>query len=234
MPMAGKQSGDSARAKLRPGVTQSHRGRLVRNLTIMGLVVSFLFMVVSNSLNPKAEELSAEEQQQAEFEAQAQVNSEPSVEAAPANPFEVLRVATLPPDFESSESYKNLIASATETASALSTYSSKGSPEKYVASVPHLDEKMKKELTASAQRMWPEVKEAGVAVTGSDSGIDPVVRAFDEEASLATVEVVVKQTVHQQSDGSSGSQTRAYLLDLVGTENSKGDTTWVVGGFEKQ
>lgn len=233
MPMAGKQSGET-RVKLRPGVTQSHRGRLVRNLAILGLVLSFLFMMVSNSLNPKPEELSAQEQQQAEFEAQTKVNSEPSVEAAPANPFEVLRVATLPPDFESSESYKNLISTATETASALSTYSSKGSPEKYVASVPHLDEKMKKELTASAKRMWPEVKGTAVTVTGSDSGIDPVVRNYDEEASLATVEVVVKQTVQRQSDGSSVSQTRAYLLDLVGTENSKGDTSWVVGGFEKQ
>ena len=107
MALAGKSSG--AKTPLRPGITQSHRGRLVRNIVISVLVVAFGFMMFSNSLNPKEEEtLSPEERQRIEFEMENNINKDPEVEAAPANPFEVRRVAALPSGFEGSTSYDNL------------------------------------------------------------------------------------------------------------------------------
>lgn len=53
MALAGKSSG--AKDALRPGITQSHRGRLVRNVIITAVIVAFGFMMFSNSLNPKEE-----------------------------------------------------------------------------------------------------------------------------------------------------------------------------------
>lgn len=230
--LVGKSSG--AKDSLRPGISQSHRGRLVRNLTILTIVAAFLFMMVSNALNPESEEaVSPEDQQVAEFEMQNNIDNAPSVDAPPANPFEVRRVASLPSGFEGSDSYNNLIAAAEGTAAQISTYSSKQTPEQYVDSVEGIDDDFKADLLGSSKSMWPEIKRANIVVKGESAGIDPIIREYNEESTLATVEVVVKQTI-SRTDGTSSSQTRAYLMNLVGVEQGDGNTTWTVGGFLKQ
>lgn len=231
MALAGKSS--SSKDSLRPGITQSHRGRLVRNVIITALIVSFGFMLFSNSLNPKEEQASPEEQQMAEFQMENNINNDPEVEAAPANPFEVRRVASLPPGFEGSVSYNNLIASAEGTAAQIATYSSNQTPEEYVASVENIDDSLRADLLKSSTESWPEVQKADISVRGEDAGIDPVIREYNEDSTLATVEVVVKQTI-AHPDGTSTTRTRAYLMNLVGVEQENGDTAWTVGGFQKQ
>lgn len=231
MALAGKSSG--AKDALRPGITQSHRGRLIRNIIITAVIIAFGFMMFSNSLNPQEEELSAEEEQAIEFEMENNINTEPKVEAAPANPFEMRRVASLPAGFEGGASYSNLISSAQGTAEQVATYSSKQTPEEYVASVEGIDDSLRSDLLTSSKAAWPEIERANISVKGADSGIDPIVREFNEESTLATVEVVVEQTI-SNSDGTSRKQTRSYLMNLVGVEQENGDITWTVGGFQKQ
>lgn len=231
MALAGKSSG--TKDALRPGITQSHRGRLIRNVIVTAVIIAFGFMLFSNSLNPQEEELSAEEEQAAEFEMENNINTDPKVEAAPANPFEMRRVASLPEGFEGGASYSNLISSAQGTAEQIATYSSKQTPEEYVASVEGIDDSLKSDLLKSSKAAWPEIERANVSVKGADSGIDPIVREFNEKSTLATVEVVVEQTI-SNSDGTSRKQTRAYLMNLVGVEQENGDITWTVGGFQKQ
>lgn len=229
--LAGKSSG--AKDSLRPGITQSHRGRVVRNLVIAGVLIAFGFMIFSNSLNPKEEKASPEEQQMAEFEMVNNIDNDPSVGVAPANPFDMQRVATLPSGFEGSTSHSELVNAAEGTAAQISTYSSKQTPETYVETVENIDDTLKGELLASSKEMWPEIEKADLSVKGESAGIDPVIRVYNEDATLAVVEVVVKQTV-SNPDGTSTTQTRAYLMNLVGTEESDGNITWVVGGFQKQ
>lgn len=233
MALAGKSSG--TKTPLRPGITQSHRGRLVRNVVVGAVLLAFGFMMFSNSLNPKEEEeqLSPEEKQMVEFEMENNINNDPEVEAAPANPFEVRRVASLPPGFEGSVSYNNLIASAEGTAAQIATYSSNQTPEEYVASVENIDDSLRADLLKSSTESWPEVQKADISVRGEDAGIDPVIREYNEDSTLATVEVVVKQTI-AHPDGTSTTRTRAYLMNLVGVEQENGDTAWTVGGFQKQ
>lgn len=231
MALAGKSS--SSKDSLRPGITQSHRGRLVRNLIITAAAVAFGFMMFSNSLNPSEEELSLEEQQMAEFQMENDINNDPTVDFAPANPFEVRRVASLPSGFDGSVSYNNLIASAEGTAEQVSTYSSNQTPEEYVESVENIDDSLRAELLASSEETWPEVEKADISVKGEDAGIEPVIREYNEDSTLATVEVVVKQTI-ARPDGTSSTRTRAYLMNLVGVEQENGDIAWTVGGFQKQ
>lgn len=232
MALAGKSSG--AKTPLRPGITQSHRGRLVRNIVISVLVVAFGFMMFSNSLNPKEEEtLSPEERQRIEFEMENNINKDPEVEAAPANPFEVRRVAALPSGFEGSTSYDNLIASAEGVAVQVATYSSKQTPEEYVAAVEGIDDDLKADLLKSSREMWPDVQAADISAKGEASGTDPIIRDYNEDATLAMVEVVVRQTI-TNPDGTSTTQTRAYIVNLVGAEQSDGNIAWTAGGFQKQ
>lgn len=231
MALAGKSS--SSKNPLRPGITQSHRGRLVRNVIITALVVSFGFMLFSNSLNPKEERVSPEEQQMAEFKMENNINNDPKVYAAPANPFEMRRVASLPSGFEGSVSYNNLIASAEGTAAQIATYSSNQTPEEYVASVENIDDSLRAALLKSSMESWAKVRKADISVRGEDAGIDPVIREYNEDSTLATVEVVVKQTI-AHPDGTATTQTRAYLMNLVGVEQENGDIAWTVGGFQKQ
>lgn len=219
---------------LRPRVTQSHRGRLVRNLIVTVVIVAFAFMLFSNSLNPEEDqELSVEEEQKMEFEQMNNINKEPAVVAAPANPFEMLRVATLPSGFKGSPSYSNLIASAEGTAQQISTYSSKQTAEEYVKSVKGVDDTLRGDLLKSSKAMWPEITKADLSVKGKSAGIDPVIREYNEEATLATVEVVVEQTI-SRPDGTSMTQTQSYIMNLVGVEQESEDIAWTVGGFQKQ
>lgn len=232
MPLAGKSQGPQG--AIRPGVTQSHRGRLVRNIVILGACLAFGFMFLSNALSPSDEDqASPQEEQMAEFEALNDVNSAPKVEAAPANPFDMLRVAELPSGFEGSTSYKNLVSTAEETAEQLSTYSARQTPEEYVDSVENIDDSLRSELLASSKESWADIKEADISVEGEIEGTDPVVRNYNEESTLATVEVVVRQTV-TNPDGTTSSQTRSYTMDLVGTTQDGDDIAWTIGGFQKQ
>lgn len=231
MPLAGKSSG--AKDALRPGITQSHRGRMIRNLVLIGAALAFGFMIFSNSLNPKEEQVSPEEQQMAEFKMENNINNDPKVGVAPANPFEMQRVAALPSGFEGSVSHGELISAAENAAAQISTYSSKQTPESYVKTVENVDDTLRGELLASSEEMWPEIKKASISVKGESAGIDPIIRVYNEDATLAVVEVVIKQTI-SNPDGTTSTQTRAYLMNLVGTEQSDGNITWVVGGFQKQ
>lgn len=229
MPLASKSSGKDVR---RPGITQSHRGRLVRNAVIAGVALAFGFMMVSNALSPEEETLSVEEQQEVEFEMQTAANKTPRVEAAPANPFDMLRVAELPAGFEGDASHSELLATAEGTAQQVSTYSSKQTPEAYVETVEGIDDSLRTELLASSEASWPEIEKANISVKGTDAGVDPIIRSYNEESMLATVEVVVKQTI-SYPDGTSTSQTRGYMMNLVGTEQDDDRTTWTVGGFQR-
>ena len=233
MALAGKSSG--TKTPLRPGITQSHRGRLVRNVVVGAVLLAFGFMMFSNSLNPKEEEeqLSPEEKQMVEFEMENNINNDPETEPAPANPFDMRTVANLPAGFEGTASYNNLVASAEEVAAQVSTYSSNQTPEEYVKTVENIDDDMKAELLKSSKKTWPEIEKADITVKGEDAGIDPVIREYNENSTLASVEVVVKQTV-THSNGTSTSQTRAYLMNLVGVEQGNKDIAWTVGGFQKQ
>lgn len=232
MPLAGKAK--NTKFPLRPGVTQSHRGRVVRNIVITAIIVSFGFMMFSNSLSPEeGEDLSAEEEQAQEFEQANNVNKDPSIEAAPANPFEMLKVAELPPAFEGTASHSNLLASAEGTAQQISTYSSKQTPEAYVETVKGIEDALRADLLKSSKATWPEIAKADIAVVGESAGIDPIIREYNEESGLATVEVVVKQTI-SAPDGTSTTQTQGYLINLVGVEQENGDIAWTVGGFQKQ
>lgn len=229
--LAGKSSG--SKTLLRPKITQSHRGRLVRNIGIGVVVMAFVFMMFSNSLKPKEEELSYEEQQRVEFEMENNINRDPAVEAAPADPFEVRRVAALPSGFEGSDSHNSLLATAEGVAVQVATYSSKRTPEEYVAAIDNIDDDLKSDLLKSSQEMWPEIQESGVNAKGEASGSDPVIRDYNEEATLAKVEVIVRQAI-TRSDGSSVDQTRAYLVTLVGAEQDDGSTAWTAGGIQAQ
>lgn len=231
MPLAGKSSG--ARTPLRPGTTQSHRGRKVRNTIVVAVIVAFGFMLFSNSLNPEEEKASPEEQQRAEFQMENNINTDPEVGSAPANPFDMRRVASLPSGFEGSASHSNLIAAAEGTAAQISTYSSEQTPEEYVGTIEGVDDTLKGDLLKSSEAMWPEITKANISVEGQSAGIDPVIREYNEDSTLATVEVVIKQTV-AKSDGTSVTQTRAYMMNLVGVEQSDGNIAWTVGGFQKQ
>lgn len=231
MPLAGKSSG--SKESLRPGVTQSHRGRAVRNFVIAAALCAFGFMFFSNALNPKEEALPPEVQQAVEFQMENGISNEPKVEAAPANPFDIRRVATLPSGFEGTAGHNSLLATAEATAAELSTYSSKQTPEAYVATIHSIDNALKAELLASSKKMWPEITKANISVSGADSGIDPIIREYNDSATLATVEVVVKQTI-SNADGTTSSQTRAYFVNLVGMEEEDRNISWIVGGFQKQ
>lgn len=230
MPLAGRPSG--ARKPLRPGVTQSHRGRVVRNYAVLGLGLAFSFMIFSNSLNPE-EETTAADPQGVEFQMAAASDNEPKVEAAPADPFEVLRVATLPGGFNGSPAYNNLLASAETAAIQISTYSSKQTPEAYVNSIQSLDNTFKAELLTSSTAMWQDIVKASITVKAEAAGIKPIIREYNEDSSLATVEAVVKKTV-SYPDGTSLTQTGAYNITMVGLEQPDENVTWIVGGFEKR
>lgn len=204
----------------------------MRNLVIVGAALALAFTMFSNSLNPK-EETPAEDQQTAQFEMESAATKDPEVLAAPANPFDMQRVATLPSGFSGSTSEGALTSTAQTLAEQVSTYSSKQTPEQYVAGVENIDDTLRGELLASSTESWPEVQKANVVVTGSSAGVDPIIREYNEDATLAVVEVVVKQTV-SRPDGTSTAQTRSYQVHLVGSEQSDGNIAWVVGGFQKQ
>lgn len=231
MPLSGKPQG--GHKALRPGITQSHRGRVIRNIVILVTCLAFGFMFISNALNPKEDAPTFEEEQQAELEAENEVNKLPDVQAAPANPFQVRRAAKLPDTFKDSPAYQSLISTAEGTAAQLSTYSSKQTPEAYVDSVENISDDLERELLASSEKMWPSITKKDISVTSKPEGTDPVVRSFNEESSLASVEVVIQQTI-TLPDGTTESQTRAYVMDLSGKKEGTDDMAWTVGGFAKQ
>lgn len=229
--MALAEKSSDARDRTRPGITQSHRGRRVRNWVIALALILFAFNTVSNSLRSGTAEAQAEATQPAE--AVPVVGQDPVVEAAPANPFDVKRVAKLPVNFDSSPAKTSLLSTAETVAAEIGTFSSKQTPEEYLATLRYTDQEFKNELAKSLETTWPAIKSADITVRGERSGVEPVIRAFVADSNLAMVEVVVKQTV-SYPDGTSRIQTRSYLLNLMGRESEDGNMAWIVGGFGKQ
>lgn len=231
MPLSHKASG--SQASPRPGIMQSHRGRVVRNLLIAAGVVWLVYMMISSALAPEVVELTPEQLQQQRYEELNPVDRNPSIEVAPADPFNMQRVAALPGGFAGSTAHGELLATASLTAQEVATYSSRQTPEQYVESITALDDSARADLLSASQTNWPEIEAANISVKGSDAGVDPIIRAYTADAKLATLEVVVKQTV-SHPDGTTTTQTIAYNVDLFGTEQDDRTVQWTVGSIRIQ
>lgn len=208
--MAGSSGGSAT--PVRPGIFASHRGRKVRVFLGVALVASFSVLVISNALNGEDESATAVDSTEQQYQQVAE--RDPVVEAAPANPFEVVRNLTLPLGFVNQTEQEAMFALANEIAVSYTTYSASDMPEKFVDSVPAIDP-IRADVLLNAEASWPNIREAGVSVTATVSPSSaPAVRAFDEERGTVEVEVKVTQNV-TWPDGRQAVQTRAVTMGLV-------------------
>lgn len=214
-------TGSSTAHLVRPGMFSTHRGRRALIAGIALVVAMFAFSLISGMVRDDSGSANAApadptaDADLADAEVEQLQAQEPDIAVNPANPFNAQGAADVSAEFEGSENYDSMMRAAEDAAMGLGTYSAAMTPKEYVEQVPGLDEKTKAELLKQAKGSWSGVKDSGLSVTASVSGVEPIVRRFSEDAHMASVEVVVDQ---RAMEGGAEKEQRAagYVVHLHG------------------
>lgn len=205
-------SGSGGSTNARPGIFSSHRGKKAKMGIIVASVASVGLFIGSGFANDEEDEGEQELDRDQQIQAEADAQNTPSVGYAPANAFDVEREITLPDNFVQSSERDYIQEISEEIAITYSTYSSRQTPEDFIASVPAI-EIISDELLEQAEESWPEIEEEGISVEATSTDIDPAIRGYDEEFMTVTMEVTLVQTA-VWPDGEQTQHSRAVTMTL--------------------
>lgn len=201
----------------------THRGRLVKRVTVGLVVVSFAMLVVSNQVSSDGAQGGQRSEVEAEVVAKSAEADAPRVAAFPADPLDPYEGANAvtngisvsdldqAEDAESAAEYQAAVIAAQQFAPAWGTYSYKQTPEEFVSSLPNLTDHAEESLLASVSSSWGDIVDARVTVRAESTSTAPQVLSYSVDR--ATVSVTVAQTV--KSPEGTTHTTRSFVIDLV-------------------